>query len=1150
MSDVNAGSVKAKVLIEYDGSGVEKAKEDLASLAAAGGSIGGNLEGANEGLAQLEEHAGRSAESARDFSSSLGELGRPLDGMVTSISEVNSVLGEGQRAIEGTSASFEAFQEPLGTTVSMLQESAAPMQAIAEHAQSVQTQVSAAGESFSQVGESLAQSVPLLPQFADSLHEINAAFEPQQRSVQAFTENLSNVQGVLENSQPFTVIQSSLAETSQAWGDATSSMHESNTSFLGEMNANVEVSEKAFANVAKQMPAFQTAFAQPVSTIQSFNTAMADANKNINEFGGVGTEMYGPMPKMAESIGFGEAFANAGKGLMGVLNDVAMPLMAVQMIGMAVQATGQAIYDSAVLVEGKAAHSYGSFTGTVDALGQSVQNLGGQFSESFGQAITPTLNVLNAQFADQGGIAKFLGDSAGGALGILFNIGQIASGINPMGGIAGLEGAFGLTSVEGPGPMSANPLQKQIDQFYQQANDPQYLAAQAYYGSAMAKAQKSQASWDTSHYAGTTGPLDPMNEILQAQAVRANGGVYGHVPEDPNLAWLDDLGNPGPGGYAEFYNGRSNGSSGNSSSFQATPGGGAAYMNNEEDTQTTSGAANIATAYSNIVAPKVLNDQQMKGMQDFFGGIGSGIGGFFGGIGSGIGNLFNGLMFNLNDSESLPSLTGGCFPAGTLVLMADGSSRAIETLQIGERVIARDDSKQIQATITDHITFAAKRIYRLEFSDGYVLFPTDSHPIATVRGWKSISPESTKLENPDLPVTPLEIGDSIYTADGSTCRLVSMQEHEIVPVFNITVDAVHTYYANNLLVHNGKTSNAVGPQIGQQASEQIGGIQLPHMDLTGMSSQLAGSFSGIQLPHMDLSGLSAGLGGAFSGISLPHIDMSGISGSLAGAFSGISMPPIPAIGSEISGALGGMFSGISMPAIPDIGGEISGALGGMFGGISMPSIPNIGGMVSGALSGVFGGISVPTPPEVGGMISGAMSGLFGGVEVPSPPEVGAMINGAMGGIFSGIQIPAPPNLGAQISGAMSSMFSGISLPSIPFFADGVSNFSGGAAVVGEAGAEVAEYGGQYALFDSGAAFVNLPAGSSVYPLQDLPSYSSPHMLGQGTGSGSMIPLSLGGGGSAPQSVNVIVQIDSQSILSAIGMPFAQNIRVASGMRGF
>jgi len=100
----------------------------------------------------------------------------------------------------------------------------------------------------------------------------------------------------------------------------------------------------------------------------------------------------------------------------------------------------------------------------------------------------------------------------------------------------------------------------------------------------------------------------------------------------------------------------------------------------------------------------------------------------------------------------------------------------------------------------------------------------------------------------------------------------------------------------------------------------------------------------------------------------------------------------------------------------------------------------------------------------------------------------------------------------------------ISTFGLPGFASGVQNFqpggASGLALVGEAGPEL----------------VMLPSGSNVYPMS----------TGAGVGGGD----SSLGGGSGPQTANITVMLDSQAIISAIGVPLSQNVRLSTGMRGF
>jgi hypothetical protein len=945
----DAGEIKAKVTIEYDGSGIEKAKEDLASLAEIGGNVEQSAEDASAGLSGLDEQAAKSAGSAKSLNSAFEGLPKVFESGEASVASFNETLAEQQSVIADTGSAFEEMQKPIENTVSLLEDASPSMTAFSKNAQSM----------------------------VDSIGSTSEAWGTAGNNIQTFQEALSSPDS-------FQTIYDHLDKTGQSIEEFTSSIGESNAQLFHEMstdwaqtNAWVDTAGSSFESVGKSAN----------EGFGAVSASAANADKAVSEFLG----NTGKSAKMLEPIGIGEAFSGAGEGILGALSDIAMPLMAVQMIAMAVQQVGQGIYDMAAIAEGPAAHSMGSFTGTVDALGQSAQHAASQFSEGFGQQVLPTLNALNSQAASGNDFWGQLGGTVGGVASTIANLWQVGTGFNPIGGTEGLinQGAQALgfaQPFQGPGPSSQQTAydvvsvvhqqtvqtHQQIQTLLEDASNPEFLAQQNQLSAAQQVYQRAQQSYDIRHPINQQQMLQDFQYNQYAQQQEAN---YAYQMQNGESAPYDPIGY-----WGNFFGSIGHG---NSSGFSALFGG--------------TGSGPRTSAWDS-----------------------SGLGGFFGGIGQDFSNAWNWLT-NPSPYPALPpqSSTGGCFVAGTRVRMADGTEKAIETLQIGEKVLACDGGKQITTTILALITPPPKRVYKLTFSDGQTLTLTDSHPVATTEGWKALSVEHAKQENPDLSVTALQIGDSVCTTYGA-CTLTSILPLQGVrQIYNITVDAPHTFYAGGILVHNKMLNSEIGPQV----SEQIGGIQLPHIDLSGMSAQLAGSFGGIQLPHIDLSGIASGLGGAFSGITLPHIDLSSMTAGLSSMFSGISLPAMPDIGGQINGALGGMFSGISLPAIPDIGGQIGGALSGMFSGISLPAIPDIGGELSGALSGMFGGISLPSIPDIGSMISGAMGGMFGGIEVPHPPDIGAMISGAMTGMFGGIQIPSPPNLGAQISSAMSGMFS-------------------------------------------------------------------------------------------------------------------------------
>ncbi|HEX2615449.1 MAG TPA: hypothetical protein VHL10_08135, partial [Nitrososphaera sp.] len=401
----DAGEVKAKVTIEYDGSGIKQAKEDLASLAQAAGSAGENAGQAGEKMAELDAQMSGSAESARGFSSALGELPKIAEGGTSTISEMTSALSEHQTVIAETGSAYEGLKKPVEATVTMLQDVAPQMQVISKNAQSMQEQMSSASEGFTQISTSVSQVAPLLPQYAESMHAVSESFNPSAFGLDDFVRNTEVFQEALSNPAPFSMMKEHLLETGQTWSDFTSSLSESDAAMFSEMaqrtSGSYQVLDKAAGSAQKAGAAFTEAANGANDFTAQFlgmNDAAVETNKSIKETGAI-------LEETGKSSGgggglFGGLFGGAAASedvvspFMGFLNDVMMPLMAVQMVGYAFSAVGQAIYDSAAIAEGPAAHSYGSFTGAVDTMSASVNKAKQTFAEGFGQGTLPFLEGM------------------------------------------------------------------------------------------------------------------------------------------------------------------------------------------------------------------------------------------------------------------------------------------------------------------------------------------------------------------------------------------------------------------------------------------------------------------------------------------------------------------------------------------------------------------------------------------------------------------------------------------------------------------------------------------------------------------------------------------------------------------------------------
>lgn len=107
---------------------------------------------------------------------------------------------------------------------------------------------------------------------------------------------------------------------------------------------------------------------------------------------------------------------------------------------------------------------------------------------------------------------------------------------------------------------------------------------------------------------------------------------------------------------------------------------------------------------------------------------------------------------------------GCCFVQGTPILLADGTTKAIEQVSAGDRVVSRDGAVS-ERSPQDVIWPIAP--HELIFGINELApFFNASHPFMTKEGWKSMSPEASRRMNPDLEVGQLAEGDVLMQAEG------------------------------------------------------------------------------------------------------------------------------------------------------------------------------------------------------------------------------------------------------------------------------------------------------------------------------------------------------------------------------------------------
>ncbi|WP_424712249.1 RICIN domain-containing protein [Kitasatospora acidiphila] len=161
--------------------------------------------------------------------------------------------------------------------------------------------------------------------------------------------------------------------------------------------------------------------------------------------------------------------------------------------------------------------------------------------------------------------------------------------------------------------------------------------------------------------------------------------------------------------------------------------------------------------------------------------------------------------------DALGSCLRNSFPAGTQVLLADGSRKAIETIRPGDQVLATDPTGRTTRIepVVDAFHHDTNRLVTIGLATGGQFSTTTGHRVyVPQRGWTFAA--------------DLHQGDLIQSSDGSTHTVTLVRDQgglTSTTVYDLTVGDLHTFYvlAGNtpVLVHN-----AICPvQIGYASDE-------------------------------------------------------------------------------------------------------------------------------------------------------------------------------------------------------------------------------------------------------------------------------------------------------------------------------------------
>lgn len=132
---------------------------------------------------------------------------------------------------------------------------------------------------------------------------------------------------------------------------------------------------------------------------------------------------------------------------------------------------------------------------------------------------------------------------------------------------------------------------------------------------------------------------------------------------------------------------------------------------------------------------------------------------------------------------------GGCFTAGTQILMADGHTKPIEKIKTGDSILTRteNNSQLIQAKVS--ATYTAQ-------DNGYVI----------INGTLQVTPDHILRVNDSWSTAgSVQIGDFLIGADGHKIKVTSYEyQRSQQKVYNLEVDKYHTFFADGFYVHNQK----------------------------------------------------------------------------------------------------------------------------------------------------------------------------------------------------------------------------------------------------------------------------------------------------------------------------------------------------------
>lgn len=158
-----------------------------------------------------------------------------------------------------------------------------------------------------------------------------------------------------------------------------------------------------------------------------------------------------------------------------------------------------------------------------------------------------------------------------------------------------------------------------------------------------------------------------------------------------------------------------------------------------------------------------------------------------------------------------------CVDGDSEIAMADGTTKAIKNIKVGDMVLSYDEVNKVLApTAVERIDVVRRsEILHITFADGTMLKITPDHPMFSERGWVVHDPESAKIAYSDVDIREeiVCIGDMLLSLSLLFDKQITNIEFVTgtFTCYTFKVEENHNYFAQSVLVHNAVVLPCIQP---------------------------------------------------------------------------------------------------------------------------------------------------------------------------------------------------------------------------------------------------------------------------------------------------------------------------------------------------